>query len=464
MVRTFDFGSKGHYSASWVLRDTIELEQALATPSHLLIGEPVQEEFDLHVHLAVLYIQLDNDVIRYELYDDSDLDDAPKSAFNECSYIDLSMSYYFQGRFETLTLSGKDINFAINQSGRGGRTCQWMFDRTSTDILKLLQASATQRLLIHVAISGWTSEAKHPSSKPGPPTEVEHRWPLISLAALMTSTDADLVLLAPTLPADDTRLLLAHPQILCAASSYFASLLQSDFAEASTLRQSSPCSLSAHGNAADQNAGQHPGSHDSATPILRLDDISYEQLQTLLFYLYTGVAVFEGRDHVREDDSAKDPADECDCNVYELDRFCEKLPTGAARAMLPWWDGHLQPASAFEMYRIADKYCIDGLRKAALRHISLDISKANLKQDLQEREEITLFDEIKDAYSDFVDKWYAALGHDFDSLIEDVLGLDVSSIAVSDYSSEEDNGSEHGSVVTRYGDEDEEMENEGRHD
>lgn len=81
------------------------------------------------------------------------------------------------------------------------------------------------------------------------------------------------------------------------------------------------------------------------------------------------------------------------------------------------------------MYRIADKYCINDLRTAALQHIAGDISKSTLRMDLDEREEITMFPEIKDLYRNFCKACYHGLGSDLDEHIEGTLGLDVSELS-----------------------------------
>uniref|UniRef100_V5EWS2 Uncharacterized protein n=2 Tax=Kalmanozyma brasiliensis (strain GHG001) TaxID=1365824 RepID=V5EWS2_KALBG len=95
---------------------------------------------------------------------------------------------------------------------------------------------------------------------------------------------------------------------------------------------------------------------------------------------------------------------------------------------LYWWGDCLEPADAFEMYRIAHKYVINGLRSAALRHIAKWISKSSVLEDLRTREEITLFPEIKEVYSNFCKAAYPHIPNDSDELIKDVLGLDMAQI------------------------------------
>ncbi|CDS82343.1 related to vacuolar protein sorting protein VpsB [Sporisorium scitamineum] len=254
----------------------------------------------------------------------------------------------------------------------------------------------------------------------------------------MTSTDKDLVFLAPTVPADEDRVLRVHQGILCEASSYFATLLKSDFAEASDLRQkqqlcsaiSSSLNLS---SSPTEACRKQLGVNTSQTPTVKVDDITYAQLQTVLFFIFTGEAVFERRPcnyeastDTRSNDSWT-ASDENACPSYWETPV--RSTASLVESNLAWWDGQLEPANAFDMFRIADKYCIDGLRSAALQHIAKDISKSTLKTDLEEREEIIMFPEICEVYRNFCKVWYLALGSELDKHIEDTLGLDVSELA-----------------------------------
>ena len=121
-------------------------------------------------------------------------------------------------------------------------------------------------------------------------------------------------------------------------------------------------------------------------PTINVDDISYKQLQTLVYYLYTGVAVFEKRR-----------------NLLVSSGKCES----STDASKPWWNGHLRPANAFDMYRLADKYGIEGLRIAALQYITSEISIEDLIKDAEMCEEISLFPEIAQVYKEFCEcEWF----------------------------------------------------------
>ncbi|SJX62001.1 uncharacterized protein SRS1_10623 [Sporisorium reilianum f. sp. reilianum] len=253
----------------------------------------------------------------------------------------------------------------------------------------------------------------------------------------MSSADRDFVSLAPTLPAGEDRVLRVHQGILCDASCYFASLLESDFAEASELRQGSqlgdpPSSPQAQlGTPAKAVLKQEGPTRPAAT--VKVNDITYSQLQTLLFFIFTGEAVFQRRPCTYEtstetpDKGISAGSDSYACPSYWETR--ERSTASLIESKLPWWDGHLEPANAFDMFRIADKYCIEGLRSAALQHIARDISASTIKSDLEGREEIALFPEIKDVYRNFCTICLWALGSDVDKLMEEILGLDIAKLS-----------------------------------
>ncbi|CBQ72130.1 hypothetical protein sr10623 [Sporisorium reilianum SRZ2] len=253
----------------------------------------------------------------------------------------------------------------------------------------------------------------------------------------MSSADRDFVSLAPTLPAGEDRVLRVHQGILCNASSYFASLLESDFAEASDLRQESqlgdpPSSSHAQLGFPAEAILKQEGPPRPA-PMVKVNDITYSQLQTLLFFIFTGEAVFQRRPYTYEtstdalDESSRASSDEFACPSYWETKV--RSNSSLIESNLPWWDGHLEPASAFDMFRIADKYCIEELRSASLQHIARDISASTIKSDLEGREEIALFPEIKDVYRNFCTICLWALGSDVDKLMEEILGLDIAKLS-----------------------------------
>lgn len=124
-------------------------------------------------------------------------------------------------------------------------------------------------------------------------------------------------------------------------------------------------------------------------PVLKVQDITYEQLQVLVYYTYTGVVVFKDRPNMVKEVADPDMAPFTDVHVDD------------AESTTPWWSGEIQPADAFEMFRVADQFDVQGLRSAALYHIAAEISAPHLLTDLQEREEIALFPALKKLYRDY---------------------------------------------------------------
>ncbi|SYW78060.1 uncharacterized protein UBRO2_02252 [Ustilago bromivora] len=166
------------------------------------------------------------------------------------------------------------------------------------------------------------------------------------------------------------------------ASTYFDTLFESDFAEASNLRRVQPHADKEQAlKRQEEDRVEISGTMGSNTiPTINVDDISYKQLQTLVYYLYTGVAVFEKRRNLLVSSGKGESS------------------TDASK---PWWNGHLRPANAFDMYRLADKYGIEGLRIAALQYITSEISIEDLIKDAEMCEEISLFPEIAQVYKEF---------------------------------------------------------------
>ncbi|SOV04795.1 uncharacterized protein UDID_02819 [Ustilago sp. UG-2017a] len=233
-----------------------------------------------------------------------------------------------------------------------------------------------------IKVTGYSliSEASYPLQEL---PKVSHpQQSLVSMATLLTSSEADFVLFAPTVPAEEKRTLRVHRRLLCEASTYFDTLFESDFAEASNLRRVQPHADKEQAlKRREENRVEISGSMGSNTiPTINVDDISYKQLQTLVYYLYTGVAVFEKRRNLLVSSGKGESS------------------TDASK---PWWNGHLRPANAFDMYRLADKYGIEGLRIAALQYITSEISIEDLIKDAEMCEEISLFPEIAQVYKEF---------------------------------------------------------------
>lgn len=297
--------------------------------------------------------------------------------------LELCLSHRYGGADYSYTMIKENACFdkvsaEDDTEGIGYHGCTWQF-RPNEPKAQALQFLDEE---IHVTITGYylDSEANYPLQYL--PNVSHPERSLISMAILLGSSDAEYVLLAPSLPVQEKRTLRAHRRLLCESSSYFATLLGSDFAEAVVLRgrgQSLDHEASSERRRDDREDSGASMSSDKI-PTVKINDITYEQLHTLLFYLHTGVAVFDKR---RDSFIPHDNADIC------LDE------------PRPWWHGHLRPANAFDMYRLADKYDVQNLRLAALRFIATEISVSSLIQDAEEYEEITLFPEIAQIYREF---------------------------------------------------------------
>lgn len=329
--------------------------------------------------------------------------------------VDLVFVMYVDGVFRTATLTGRQVELAKNNdhSFAPGIVASWSFDNKGI-VLPTLKKAAEAHSTMFVFVLGhptmYTKVRSHEQLLPS-----SSRLPLTTLASLLTSSNSDYIELAPTVPCDETRTLRAHIKTLCRASTYFDSLLQSDFSEAQALRHSfqhdagsitlavSPMvdrpsldnevSSLEHARAVRDN----PIRTDSR-PFLKVPEISYSELQTLLFYVHTGEAVFarESRS-INENSKNSTIAGDNDSRLADLSE--------------PWWTGTLEPATALDMYRVADKYCIRGLCQEALGHIRSELQstrhdRSRLLEDMKAHKEITWFPEVNSIYREEFDLLY----------------------------------------------------------
>ncbi|CCF53345.1 hypothetical protein NDA11_006700 [Ustilago hordei] len=301
--------------------------------------------------------------------------------------LDVCISGYVGGALYSYSLSKENARFELTKHPLGGPDyycCTWLFQKDGAEArcLELVDGC------FFIKVTGYSlnSEVSYPLQEL---PKVSHpQQSLVSMATLLTSSDADFVLFAPTVPAEEKRTLRVHRRLLCEASTYFDTLFESDFAEASNLRRVQPHADKEQAlKRQEEDRVEISGTMGSNTiPTINVDDISYKQLQTLVYYLYTGVAVFEKRRNLLVSSGKGESS------------------TDASK---PWWNGHLRPANAFDMYRLADKYGIEGLRIAALQYITSEISIEDLIKDAEMCEEISLFPEIAQVYKEFCEcEWF----------------------------------------------------------
>ncbi|KAJ1578913.1 hypothetical protein NDA12_000425 [Ustilago hordei] len=233
---------------------------------------------------------------------------------------------------------------------------------------------------VNFAITGYLSDVEPSDTRIHQPAETQLERPLTSVATLNTSLDSDYICLAPcvTKKKKEARLLRVHRQILCKASPYFQSLLNSNFSEASIVLQTLH-TASSSGSPATGSRDQKPNSKrarirlskSSGIPVIGMLDLNYEELQMLLFYIYTDVAILEEHHLVLQDRVILSCAD---VNDHEPEDDSFEIS----------WSRKLLPAvNAFDMYRVADMYGVDDLRAAALRHIRTRILSSWLEYDLK---------------------------------------------------------------------------------
>ncbi|KAJ1029395.1 hypothetical protein NDA13_002646 [Ustilago tritici] len=270
----------------------------------------------------------------------------------------------------------------------------------------------SERMLVYIAVHGYRLQDHPCYPEQELPRVLRPQTALTSVMALLAAPDSDFIVLAPSKTPGETRVIRAHCRILCDFSTSFKALLESDFAEASTLRrcdhrepetpipQEEECSASQPASKRFKEDADTV-SPTSSIPTIKLHDVTYVQLYTLLYYIYTGVATFQRRrDSVDDEQPSQSATTGCSLSPSQA----SGLSAGLGEP-LPWWDGFQYPANAFDMYRLADKFGFDGLRTEAARHIASDIEISDLVSDAAQHEEIKLFPEIAKVYSDYC-KYY----------------------------------------------------------
>ncbi|GAC92684.1 hypothetical protein PHSY_000239 [Pseudozyma hubeiensis SY62] len=341
-------------------------------------------------------------------------DDYPEQAFvsNDAS-MEIVLSMNVKGTCRSFTVWEAEARFQ-KQNGRSfddGIYKIWSLDPKSKT-MRDLRFAAGSRCSAAVTIIGYpNNDTSERSENQITPIMQEPKLPLNSLAHLITSSDTDCIRLAPTVPADEKRTLRAHMKTLCNASSYFDSLLRSGFSEAESLRRCVQLSGSSEtGEGSSSSDGLSTTKKDSTSdlirksfsPVLQVPDMSYSELETLLFYVHTGVAAFARRDRsfrgVRS-------ASSLDNTSTATSQDNKRKRSDSSEGDGPWWKECLDPANAFDMYRIADKYGILGLRQKALGHIRSELKTTRpdpvqFLEDLKLHKEIALFPEIYDLYQE----------------------------------------------------------------
>lgn len=158
--------------------------------------------------------------------------------------------------------------------------------------------------------------------------------------------------------------------------------------------------------------------------------MSYDQLRTIVYYIYTGVAILEEHMHVKyvdshqadsgtgaagsstkiEEQTAQSVADgmnrpskrvKNDADASTQDEDKDKDEEADPKQNEQWWET-LQPTNVFDMYRLADKYDVAGLRKQALLHIAGSIYPKTIKAELENEKIILLSPELKKTYQSFL--------------------------------------------------------------
>ncbi|PWY98501.1 hypothetical protein BCV70DRAFT_164643 [Testicularia cyperi] len=242
-------------------------------------------------------------------------------------------------------------------------------------------------LQVVVAVTGDVAEPQQKAISRGWPAVNSADRLLESMALLVAAPNNQFVTLAAAETEDGPARVKAHRELLTKASPYFDALLNAGFAETSALGGAStptPAVQTGKRTSTDHQSGS--AADTSAAPVINLYDVSYEQLQALVYYVYTGIAVFKGRRPSKKDKKAAE----------------ESSKKGASSLVVsPWNNGTIEPIDALEMYRIADKYDFDELRLSALRWIAADISIDTLVEDLKSREALHIFPPVKRLYLEF---------------------------------------------------------------
>ncbi|SPC67227.1 uncharacterized protein UHOD_11479 [Ustilago sp. UG-2017b] len=339
-----------------------------------------------------------------------------KLTLSPCEYCDIDESFT-SGTFDTITLSKQAAGFEPERSERMSTVWEdkyiyhltWHFRPEDAQVQRLQYITCR---LVYIAVHGYHLQDHPCYPEQELPRVLRPQTALTSVMALLAAPDSDFIVLAPSKTSGETRVIRAHRRILCDFSTYFKALLESDFAEASTLRRCDHREAETPIPQEEERSASQPAlkrfkedadtvSPTSSIPTIKLHDATYVQLYTLLYYIYTGVATFQRRrDSVDDEQPSQSAITGCSLSPSQA----SGLSAGLGEP-LPWWDGFQYPANAFDMYRLADKFGVDGLRTEAARHIASDIEISDLVSDAAQHEEIKLFPEIAKVYSDYC-KYY----------------------------------------------------------
>ncbi|KAJ1028450.1 hypothetical protein NDA16_001616 [Ustilago loliicola] len=405
MYRTYGHGTY------WSAHDSIELQRYVGSISG---SSPEPARKDGRQAETLLELSLSAGTAKLSLYPlehgriDDDFKDGNKR-------LDLSIAFFHQGTFHTIIMSKEAAGFEAEEAEyRSGMNwfdqrynyhCTWHFrpDDAQVQMLRFVRCS-----IVHIAVHGYWLQDHPFYPNQALPVVSQPERALKSVMALLTAPDSDYVVLAPAMPPSETRVIRAHRRILCDSSGFFKTLLESEFAEASTLQGHNQHETESASSNAETRPDSGPASKrlkEDASPVsitssvatIKLPDVTYVQLHTLLYYIYTGVATFQRRCDLVDDEH---PSPSVGTSGSLSTSQVDGTPGGFAEPM-PWWAGSQYPANAFDMYRLADKFGYDGLRREAIRHIASDMAMLDLLANAEEYEEIKLFPEIAQVYREY---------------------------------------------------------------
>lgn len=389
----------------WTGNDNVKLQldpPSDLAESYLHGSSPYDEDYDRFA-TSELSFSFKEGLARLTLnMEDFDDGDSPYCFVYEHKRLDLCVSFFHEGGYHSFTLSETSTKFTCDHYSNYMSpyiSHTWRLQPCIKDVERLAHAVHDGHRRVQFVVAGYVS-TDWPYSNSRRTNDSKLCNPYFSLASLMTSTSSDYVLLKPSVPADETRVVRVHSGILCESSNYFSTLLRSDFAEGSTLRQyRGPDSnaLSPYTKTCDNFANTLTGSeldHSSNTPVkktplIQLHDLTYRQLESLVYYVCTGLAVFGPCRHRQTKTLPAEGTGESSPNG---------IPNRYQKRKRPWLRGLLDPAEVIDVFRVADMYGFADLRAKALQHIAATISVRRLRSDVAQHEEVTLFPEIKALY------------------------------------------------------------------
>ncbi len=346
---------------SWTILNSFTFDQEPTRRSDeiftIAFGRQVVEERDDTEHEAKINFDFDHEIVRYNNNDHGVLKYLTKAPPQQLPPVDLSMSFYYQGSYHALKLTTKGPKLSGKPAAHK-LECIWDYDRTSSEMRRLLSAIAQDDVLMHVAVSGYCEEADAQVSGQGRPAAADTSH-LSSLYTLSRRPPAQISFILHLRCPLMTPGSCERTSRLCATPAATSGRSYSPVSPKHPLSSAMPRPSSTSGNHVQkQDSRELRNSDDAKTLTIKIEHRLRPASNCIALHLYRRSCLSE-----RSTSQAID-MEHSWCS--EDDDACDRDWSPASAGCTSWWRTKLRPANAFDMYRIADKYCIDGLREAAL--------------------------------------------------------------------------------------------------